>query len=323
MYGSLDSVPLEGITFNWLFERVNQEDVFLRYLGFYELGKKFKNPLREDKRADCSFYWSEGILFFKDWNWKVFTCISVVMEVDKLEYHQALTKIYNEYVLNNKSTISITKQEIKKKEKHKKKIDVKIQPFTKEDISYLKQFGITSKLCKLYKIFSIECYWIDNKLVYTYSKGDKCIGYYFGNGTWKLYHYDRDDYRFVGNTSGKDLQGLDQLDWIGDLLIITKSMKDVIVYRAFGFNAVAPHSETNGDWCSHIEGLKKRFKRVLINFDNDKTGLKVSKEISEKYNIPSFFIDEEKDISDYKKHFKKEKTKQLIINKTNEENNSF
>lgn len=307
MYGIQNLKPLE-ITFDWLFQRINQEDVYRQYLGFCELNKKFKNPLREDKRADCSFYWDKGILFFKDFNWKAFTCVSIVMEIEGVNYHKALQLIYNGFQTN---TI-IVKHSCSKVEKQKKKIDVKIKPFNEDDINYLKSFNIDSKLCKLYRVFSVEHYWIDNKLVYTYNPKDRCLGYYFGNGEWKLYHMDRNDYRFVGNISGKDLQGYNQIDKSGELLIITKSLKDVMVYKSFGINAVAPHSECIGEWCHHIDELKERFKKVILNFDNDKTGIKVSKEINEKFNIPYFLVNDEKDISDYVKHFGEEKTKQLL-----------
>ena len=85
---------------------------------------------------------------------------------------------------------------------------------------------------------------------------------------WKLYHYKSSNFRFIGNTSHSDLQGYDQLDWTGELCIVTKSMKDAILYRRFGINAVAPHSESLSAWKDKIPTLQKRFAKVIINFDN-------------------------------------------------------
>ena len=304
----------EKITFDWLFDRINQEDVYLLYLGFCELNKKFTNPLRKDSNPDCSFYWNSGVLFFKDFaNRKSYSCVSVVMEVDKLNYGQALERIYNTFLggqkLKNNIVISTERKE---KTKAYKDIQAKVQPFTITDKEYLILFGLNSELCKKYKVFSISHYWINGDLVYVYNPYDPVIGYYF-NGKWKMYHYKRKDgTRFISNTSHEDLQGYDQLDWIGDILVITKSLKDVMVYRKFGINAVAPHSEAVSKWIDRIPLLQKRFQRVIINFDNDKAGIEATKEVLKHYQLESFFVPDEKDISDYYKKFKEEKTKQII-----------
>jgi len=86
MYGTQDIKPLE-ITFDWLFDRVRQEDVYLKYFGFCDLNSKYCNPLRQDSKPDCSFYWYNGILFFKDFALnKAYTCVSVVMQAERLTY---------------------------------------------------------------------------------------------------------------------------------------------------------------------------------------------------------------------------------------------
>jgi hypothetical protein len=306
----------EKITFDWLFDRINQEDVYLLYLGFCDLNKKFTNPLRsDDNNPDCSFYWKTGILFFTDFAFKTtYTCVSVVMKSRGINYAQALDEIYNTFLGGKKTKdLTIIVKTDKQQGRSYKDIKVKIQPFTVTDKQYLMLFGLNSELCKLYKVFSIEYYWIDDKLVYNYNNYNPVIGYYF-NGRWKLYHYksSKKEFRFIGNTSHKDLQGYDQLNWVGELLVITKSLKDVMVYRKFGINSVAPHSEGVSKWVDKIPSLQKRFERVIINFDNDKAGIEATKEVLKLYPLESFFIPDEKDISDYYKKYGEEKTKQII-----------
>ena len=310
MYGTQNIKPLE-LTFDWLFDRINQEDVFQRYFGFCDLNSKHCNPLRQDSKPDCSFYWYNGVLFFKDFAQnKTYTAVSLVMEVERLTYYKALHKIYDIF-LNNNSTSEIIKTDRIKKSKESKDIKVKIQPFTQQDIDYLKSFGITSELCKLYRVYSIKHYWINGELVYSYNNYNPCIGYHF-NGKWKLYHYLADDYRFISNTSHHDLQGYDQLDRVGSLCIITKSLKDVMVYRKYSINAVAPHSESLSNWKDKIEILQKRFNKVIINFDNDDAGIKATNKVLTEFNLESFYLPDEKDISDYYKKFGYDKTKEII-----------
>jgi hypothetical protein len=302
----------ERITFNWLFNRVAQEEVYTFYLGFCELNKKFKNPLRKDSQADCSFYWHNSVLFFNDFAIrKTYTAATVVMEVKKIGFIQALNLIYDVFIGDSQDDFSITPKPIIKRIKEYKDIQVKIQPFQKQDIEYLKSFGITSKLCKLYKVYGVMHYWINGDMKYSYNQYNPCIGYYF-NGRWKLYHYKATEYRFVGNTSHSDLQGYDQMEWIGDLCIITKSLKDVMVYRSFEIEACAPHSESLSAWKEHIPRIKERFKRVVLNFDNDKAGKNASDEIIKEFPMETFFVPEEKDISDYRRAFGQIKTQELI-----------
>lgn len=319
----------EEITFDWLFTKINQEDVYFKYLGFYpDTKKKFLNPLRKDKKGDCKFYWDRGILYFKDWGWKAFTCVSVVMEIDSLNYYQALNKIYRIFIKGKKHIPKIITIEQVKSEKQKKKIDIKIQSFTNADKEYLKAYGITFEMCKFYRVFSIKHYWLDNELKYTYSFKNPCLGYYFKNGNFKLYHYLNDEFRFVSNTSHKDLQGYDQLNWVGKYLFITKSLKDVMLYRRLGFDAVAPHSETLAAWEEYIPILERRFETIIINFDNDfsdDAGIKATNKILKKYpQFQSFYVPLEsktKDLTDYFKQFKLTETKKIL--KHYESNNSI
>lgn len=306
----LSSKP-EKLSFDWIFDRISQEEVYVRYLGFCELNKKFTSPLRNDAKADCNFFWRENVLFFKDFAQnKAYTCIGVIMHIKSISFWDALNEVYDSFIGNKPSTFFINKK-IERKDKEYKDVQVKIQPFTVGDREYLKTFGLTSELCKEYKVFGISHYWINGDLKYAYSTYNPCIGYYF-NGKWKLYHYKADNYRFIGNTSHSDLQGYDQLDWTGELCIVTKSMKDAILYRRFGINAVAPHSESLSAWKDKIPVLQKRFAKVIINFDNDNAGVRATNEVLKEFELDVFYLPEEKDISDYYKKFGFEQTKKLL-----------
>lgn len=300
----------EKLTFDWLFDRISQEDVYVRYFGFCELNRKYCNPLRNDSDPQCSFYWHNGVLFFNDFAFKkVYSCISVVMQSEGINYPQALDKVYNLF-LGNGEAISTKKIYRPKEEKQYRDIKCKIQAFTDTDIKYLKSFGITSKLCKEYNVYSIKHYWLDGNIQYTYSEFNPCLGYYF-NGKWKLYFYNAKDYRFLTNVSKTELQGFNQLDWVGDICIITKSMKDVICWRLLGYNAVAPHSEGLSDWKEKIPLLQKRFERVILNFDNDKAGERAILAVQKEFDLDSFVF-KEKDLSDNIKLRGLEETQKLI-----------
>jgi len=113
------------------------------------------------------------------------------------------------------------------------------------------------------------------------------------------------------NVAHSELQGYNQLNWIGDLCVITKSMKDVIVYRKFNIDAVAPHSEGLANWKDKIPTLQKRFERLILNFDNDKPGIKATNDVLKEFDLEVFYFPH-KDLSDTYKIIGEQNTKKLI-----------
>ena len=96
--------------------------------------------------------------------------------------------------------------------------------------------------------------------------------------------------RFLNNLPSRKLQGYKQLPKTGDLLVITKSMKDLISLHGFGIAAVAPASEST--FCSdkQIEEFKNRFKHILIVYDHDKAGKYNMAKIRHKYPELNYYI---------------------------------
>jgi len=157
------------------------------------------------------------------------------------------------------------------------------------------------------------------ELMYAYNTTNPCIGYY-DNGKWKLYFYKSKEYRFLTNIPHTELQGYDMLPWLGEVCIITKSMKDVMCWDLFNIEAVAPHSEGLGDWKEKIATLQRRYNRIILNFDNDKSGIKASEEVLKEFDLETLFIPEEKDLSGYIKKHGLENTRKLINEIINKEN---
>lgn len=98
-------------------------------------------------------------------------------------------------------------------------------------------------------------------------------------------------------------------------------MKDVMVLRELGYNAIAFNSEgiptkgENGAFVREtIEHLKSRFERVILFLDNDVAGKEYSHKISRHYGIPYVLIPdgEPKDISDYLAKYNRRKTKRMF-----------
>lgn len=125
----------------------------------------------------------------------------------------------------------------------------------------------------------------------------------------------RKHFRFLSNWTAKMIQGAKQLPKTGDFLVITKSMKDVMTLASFGITAIAPNSETLFLSEEQYEKVKKRFKRIILLYDNDLAGISNMNKIRKSFkDISCVWIPRKyaKDISDFRKKYGEENTRKLI-----------
>lgn len=108
--------------------------------------------------------------------------------------------------------------------------------------------------------------------------------------------------KWRSNLTNYHVQGLAELPKRGGkLLIITKSLKDVMVLYEMGYNAISASSETTFIPIEILDKLKVKWKNVLILYDRDSTGMTKAREYSKQYGLNAFFVHRKfksKDISD-------------------------
>lgn len=119
---------------------------------------------------------------------------------------------------------------------------------------------------------------------------------------FKIYRPLADKYTKWRNNLGQyDIQGFKQLPKTDNLLIITKSLKDVMCLYEMGISAISPASESTFIPDDVLDNLKKRFKHILICFDRDTAGIKYLRKISLKTGLKPLLVHKKwkaKDISD-------------------------
>ncbi len=150
------------------------------------------------------------------------------------------------------------------------------------------------------------------------------FGYYGGVNSegvelWRIYMPDKRSkkYKFISNWPGTKIQGGPQLPKDGgDYLCITKSLKDVATLYEFGVPAIAPCSENQFITDAQLEKVKKKFKHIVVLYDNDLPGIAGLVRIKKKHPELKFaFIPrsmDAKDISDFRKLYGDKKTKELV-----------
>ena len=272
------------ITQDFILSKINQESIMEHYTGLDVSSNKLAlSPFRSDHKVTCAFYKSKsGVLYLHDFATNEhINCFSVVSRLYNCNYYEALKIIAQDFGLidgtnsKQKSSIKVVPE---LKETNPSKIQVQIKDYTNKELEWWNQFGISIKLLKKYHIFSIQYVFLNGELKFISSEKNPIYGYYFGkdkngNEKWKIYFPLKTEYRFLNNLSKKVLQGYHQLPKTGDLLVITKSMKDVVAMYGFGIPAVSPNSETLFIEDKKLEEFKKRFKHILVLYDNDRPGL--------------------------------------------------
>ena len=270
------------ITKDFILSKLNQESIMQYYTGADVNSKKlFLSPLRTDNHITCSIYKSKsGILYMHDFATNEhIDCWNLVMRLYNCNYYEALRIIAQDFNLVATTFAKTSSPKIVEplKETESAKIQVQIKDFTNKELEWWKSFGISKKTLKKYHVFSLQHVFLNGELKFTSTEQCPIYGYYFGkdkNGIekWKIYFPLKTEYRFLNNLSKKVLQGYHQLPKTGDLLVITKSMKDLMAMYEFGISAVSPNSETLFIDDKKLEEFKKRFKHILIVYDQDRPG---------------------------------------------------
>jgi len=286
-------------------------------MGFdFKLGKAYSSPLREDSNPSFVLYMAgNGNIKFKDFNGLSGNCFDLVMYIYNVDFKEALRIIDRDLGLKLSDTSvypsSFPKRvvyNVEKQENCKKLIQFKPQVFTKFDLDYWAAYNIDLETLNKYNVYSGKFIFLDKKLILRYAYTQPIFCYKFPSGSVKVYRPLNTDIKWLSNTTEFDIQGEAQLPEKIDCLIITKSLKDVMVLDSLGYPAIAPQSEnTKTQYEKMVEIIKsKQVKFITIIFDNDQSGRNGAQELNaylrSEFNsmitIDVLFVERHKDISD-------------------------
>lgn len=290
------------ITLDYILSKVSEYDIYAHYLGQFKVGAIYNSPFRKDKNPSFGIYYSKRTkqLLFKDHG--TGECGNIVKFVSLYtgltNYNDILKDIVKQLNITTDTKLDSSKQYIPSSETV---IGIVRQKFTPTDINYWSQFNISEKTLKKFNVNSIK-YYLCNGIVKGIYKEDNPMYAYKVYNNFKIYRPLADKYtKWRNNLTEYDIQGYAQLPSKGDTLIITKSMKDVMCLYEMGIPAISPSSESTFIPNDILEGLKKRFKRIIILFDRDNAGVKYLRKISLKTGLEGLLVHKKfkaKDISD-------------------------
>lgn len=312
------------ITLDYILSKVSEYDIYAHYLGQFKVGAIYNSPFRKDKNPSFGIYYSKRTkqLLFKDHG--TGECGNIVKFVSLYtgltNYNDILKDIVKQLNITTDTKLDSSKQYIPSSETV---IGIVRQKFTPTDINYWSQFNISEKTLKKFNVNSIK-YYLCNGIVKGIYKEDNPLYAYKVYNNFKIYRPLADKYtKWRNNLTEYDIQGYAQLPSKGDTLIITKSMKDVMCLYEMGIPAISPSSESTFIPNDILEGLKKRFKRIIILFDRDNAGVKYLRKMSLKTGLEGLLVHKKfkaKDISDAIKANSFEEIKEWLYGEIKKQN---
>ena len=291
----------EPLTIEYILSKVSEYDIYASYIGQFKPGLIYNSPFRKDTNPSFGIFLSKrtGKLLFKDHGSGV--CGDIIKFVREYtgisNYNEVLQEIVKRLKITNKTVLKSTKP-IESKETV---IGIVRQAFTKIDEQYWGSYHISMPTLEKYNVHSIK-YYLCNGIVKGIYKDENPMYAYKVYNNFKIYRPLGDKFtKWRNNLTEFDVQGYAQLPKKGNLLIITKSLKDVMVLHEMGYNAVSPSSESTFIPDIVLNDLKKRFKNILLCFDRDVPGVHNMRKVSLKTGIKGFLVHKSfkaKDISD-------------------------
>ena len=291
----------EPLTIEYILSKVSEYDIYASYIGQFKSGLIYNSPFRKDTNPSFGVFLSKrtGKLLFKDHGSGV--CGDVIKFVREItgisNYNEVLQEIVKRLKITNKTVLKSTKP-IESKETV---IGIVRQAFTKIDEQYWGSYHISMPTLEKYNVHSIK-YYLCNGIVKGIYKDENPMYAYKVYNNFKIYRPLGDKFtKWRNNLTEFDVQGYAQLPKKGNLLIITKSLKDVMVLHEMGYNAVSPSSESTFIPDVVLNDLKKRFKHILLCFDRDVPGVQNMRKVSLKTGLKGFLVHKSfkaKDISD-------------------------
>tara|TARA_R110002020_G_scaffold132791_2_gene296451 strand:- start:3723 stop:4781 length:1059 start_codon:yes stop_codon:yes gene_type:complete len=275
-----ENKPIDYITKETILSHCSQEELFERYSGEQISNEMFCSKLRVDNKPGCKFTYSKSnILYHVDYArgqyLDVFDYVSLLFNISFIE---ALRQIGHDYAIinnNNIERIPVIPEkcdEVKKASKDKAKIVFSNRDWSNVDAEYWGRYKIPSKLLNKFNVVPVQYAWINDVLWYSNNTKDPCYAYGFRNNQEiKLYRPMGLKYTKWRNNSDS-VQGFEQLDFKSDYIVITKSLKDVIVLNMMGVESVAVQGEGQVISKGTMDILKEKYSKIYVLFDNDKAG---------------------------------------------------
>lgn len=282
-----------------IFKYVSEEDIFELVFGYKPKEYDYvRSPFRNDNSPGCWFqYYPSGKLKFIDFGSQIYIrgkkminidCFDAVQIFFNLTNLYATLKFIKKHLIEGKELPERKEVTFIQRIKREVTILFDVRPFNLKDAQYYKRYEISSQNLVDDKVFAVKRFKLLNAKNGDYSSRtyDLCYAHTdFEGGRIKLHRpQQKGKYRFITNCNQNDIYGINKLVDYGDLLVITKSYKDYRVLKNQGLNVIGFHNEGMIPSNDVLFPILKRFKYIVVFFDNDTTGIETGQKVSNHIN---------------------------------------
>lgn len=316
----------EFIRKDLLLKYVSDLEIYQKYIKDDFLNKKaILSPLRDEATPSFGIFMGEsGELCFKDWILGTGDCIKFVQMLFGLTYFEALSQIawdfnlQDDFIVKNMQKSEET-YDINKKISRTKfitgltsfKLNKKRRKWNLRDLEYWRNFGITTPTLKKYNVEPVSHMFLENQIITLPNKAYCYVENKDNVETYKIYQPENDKYKWIKNHNDSIWEGWSQLPKKGNVLIITKSLKDVMsIVENTNLNSVSLQCENILPKQKVFEELQNRFNIIYLLYDNDydkenNWGQIFAKKFTDNFNAINIKIPDRLKSKDFSDLFKK------------------
>lgn len=296
-----DSIERKGfIDKDTILKYVSEEDIFELVFGFKP--KEFDyvySPFREDKNnPGCWFqYYPSGKLKFTDFGSQIYINGKKMINIDCFDAVQIFFKLTNLYftlkfikkhLIEGKELPQRNEVNFIQRKKKETRILFDVRQFENKDAQYYKRYEISSQNLIDDKVFAVKRFKVINSKHGDFSTRtyDLCYAHTdFEDGRMKLHRpQQKGKNRFLTTCNQNDIYGINSLPPYGDILMIKKSYKDYRVIKNQGLSTIGFQNEGMIPTNDILFPICKRFRRIVVFFDNDPTGIEASMKVAQHIN---------------------------------------
>lgn len=262
-----------------------------------QLPCKICSPLRKDEHPSFSIYINNGgHVAWKDHakNNERGGLMDLLCKYWNCTFNQALEKIiqlpqFREgVIISPKQVRTLTRKEVDTLTK----IEVKVRPWRDYDIEYWESYGITKPWLVYAEVYPTSFKIITKKdrdtgktSRYVFPADKYCYTYVErkeGNLQLKIYSpFNTKGFKWCSKMDASVISLWTKVPEYGDRVIISSSVKDALVLSCqLHIPAISPQGEGYGISGTAVSELKRRYKKVFISYDGDKTGVEDAKKLS-------------------------------------------
>lgn len=301
-----------------LLKFIEEEEIILHYYGTLKRNTLLPCPFKLEKTPSFYISYLEGRI-----KWRRFgiverpqSPIELVMRLYNIPKQVAIQKIFKELVLVSRPNRDVEITKLRAGYTDEISFSVEYDNLKDFELLYFQNYNIQKESLEYFEVYGCRRAMINGYLFCKSKASDPAFIYLNGPESWSVYRPLSDpSLRHRKYNIRNHLMGYSQLPDQGEILIITKSMKDILVFNELDYPAISPHSERIYINQQVLEGLKNRFERIIVCYDNDDTGIQASIKFTQENNLEYWNVPKDigcKDPADVSKKYGLDYLKALI-----------